>query len=114
MDMNLFGAVQEPITAARFHDWPEHMRREFALLTAEKSGGDDGVIRDLTGISVAALAGARAAGRLHALIYSDARVSDDEAVGGARVEERSPVAERHRGRGGWKKRPAEKGKDADA
>lgn len=114
MDLNLFGAVQEPITAERFAAWPEHMRREFALLVAEKSRGSDGVVRDLTGISIDALDGARAAGRLYALTWPTGESLDEDDA--ARRERRSESAKRYqeRKREAAKRHYYKKRRDADA
>jgi hypothetical protein len=70
--------IREPvITAERFAEWPEHMRREFALLAAE-AGLKDAVVRNRTGITADALERARQSTRLFALSYSESRVLDEE------------------------------------
>lgn len=77
MELKLFSAYFPTIDAAVFAAWPEHMRREFALLTADH-GIPDAAVRRATGISGAALARARQTTGVFALSFSDSRVLDEE------------------------------------
>lgn len=73
-------AVPPRVTAETFAAWPEHMRREFALLTAERAAelSDDGVSR-ITGITADALGRARASKGLFAHSYSEIKVIDEDS-----------------------------------
>lgn len=94
MDVNLFPTYDVPstlyahvaerrptVTAEAFAQWPEHMRREFALLAAE-AGLDDARVGARSGIAPAALVRARAGIGLFALTYSEARgpSTDEECM----------------------------------
>lgn len=78
MDLKLFSAYFPPIDAEVFAAWPEHMRREFALLTAEH-GYSDKTVHEATGISSGALLRARSSKALFAQSYSDFSILDEEA-----------------------------------
>ena len=96
----LFAHVQETgaakISAEAFAEWPEHMRREFAALTAEAGIADDHV-RERTGITPEALERARQSKGLFALNFSEARVLGDEDDVGSATDRASR-------RAGWKRR----------
>lgn len=91
MDVKLFTALNLPsmrfqyrpegkapeITAEAFACWPEHMRREFALLAAEAGLSDRAVCKG-TGIATVALGRARETKGLHALSFAEFRAIDDE------------------------------------
>jgi hypothetical protein len=67
------------ISAAVFAEWPEHMRREFAALTAE-AGIADADVRERTGITPKALERARQSKCLFALSYAEFDVLDEEGA----------------------------------
>lgn len=87
----LYAHVEEErrpvISADAFADWPEHMRREFALLTAE-AGIADVKVRERTGITPEALERARQSKGLFALTYAEFRVLDDEEERNAETKRR--------------------------
>lgn len=78
MALNLFGPVRPAVTPERFAAWPEHMRREFALLVADHPGGDDRAVRGATGIAAAALVRARETTGRFALSFAEHRALDED------------------------------------
>ena len=97
MDLILFSTVPRPITAEVFAEWPEHMRREFALLVAEHPEQTDARVQAATGITPAALNRARESKGLFALNFSEARVLGEEDDVGSATHRASR-------RAGWKRR----------
>lgn len=97
MDLTLFSKILNPITAELFASWPEHMRREFALLAAEHPWQTDECVRAATGITPEALKRARESKGLFALNFSEARVLGDEDDVGSATDRASR-------RAGWKRR----------
>lgn len=97
MDLILFSPLARPVTAEIFAAWPAHMRFEFAALLAERDAEAGRAATKIPGIPAALLERVRSLPPIrHALNFSDARVPDDEAVGGHEVRDGK--------RGGYKKR----------
>jgi hypothetical protein len=87
----LYAHVEEErrpvISAKAFAEWPEHMRREFAALTAE-AGIADAEVRERTGITPKALERARQSEGLLALSYPEFDVLDEEEARNAETKRR--------------------------
>lgn len=76
MDLRLFSAFYPAISAETFAEWPDHMRREFALIAAE-AGHSDQTVCARTGITAAALRRARATTGVFALDFKDVNPLDE-------------------------------------